>query len=247
MFNSLEARVVNAPTLAKDVDPDVLDLIRQLNPEIADEVQRVHTVFKRITNDEVKCADSVPVDYGVLLDFEYNGKKLTYEEMEFVATYIGNGFNSRRNLSAQTITNFVARPIVIMAMRELTKDAIRQYQVNPNKLMRELGNIVDGNISDVCDITAAGIVLKDFSTLPRHITGAVEEVHEIRNAQGVQIRVKMHDKMGAINTLTKVLGMLAPQVVDVNVHSELEVKLANAIARGKEPLMIEGECAKVDA
>jgi len=52
----------------------------------------------------------------------------------------------------------------------------------------------------------------------------------------------MHDKMGAINTLTKVLGMLAPQQLDVNVYSELEAKLANANARIKQPILIEGEC-----
>ncbi len=64
----------------------------------------------------------------------------------------------------------------------------------------------------------------------------------MRNAQGTQIRIKMHDKMGAINTLTKVLGMLAPQQLDVNVYSELEAKLANANARIKQPILIEGEC-----
>lgn len=131
-----------------------------------------------------------------------------------------------------------AKPRVLAALHEATKHAAQQWQISTSKVVRELASILDGNIADVCDVGPAGIIVKDFSKLPRHVTGAVQEIHETRNAQGTQIRIKLYDKMPAITLVTKLQGMAPAEKIDITVHG-LEDRLSAALQR--VPLEIEGE------
>jgi hypothetical protein len=131
-----------------------------------------------------------------------------------------------------------ATPVVLAALHEATKHARKQWQMNTGKVVREMASILSGNIADVCDIGPAGIVVKDFSTLPRHVTGAVQEVHETRNAQGTQIRIKLYDKTPILNLAVKLLALAPSEKLDVTVHG-LEDRLSAALQR--VPLEIEGE------
>ncbi len=130
--------------MAKNVDPAVLQLIKELNPAVADDIERARYINKGQTYAAEIPEDAIAFDYGELLAFEHNGVKLNAEELDFVASYIGRGFAPSRGLKSGEIAEMVIRLQVIMALKKMTEGAIRQYQVNPAKGMRELGNVLDG-------------------------------------------------------------------------------------------------------
>lgn len=222
------------------LDDETLDIIRSVNPDVADDIERSHTILRRIVPPDESPEDATPYDISKLVGFTYKGTKLEPKDLAFIVEYMGNGM---RAIGLRSGSACLTKPVVLAAIHELTKDAAKIFQINPNKIVRELGGILDGNISDVCDISAAGITLKDFSKLPRHVTAAVAEIHETRNAAGVTTRLRMHDKIGAATALARILGINVATKVDITIKNELEAKLSRALDREKD--FIEGVCVPV--
>lgn len=226
---------IGAGALAANGGRTALDIVRELRPDIADSFER----FQRVKRAKAQVSDleedHIPADLSFLTDFTYEGEHLTPDEITSVTELILHNGVSPRSKNPCVYD----KPRVLAALHEATKDAVRQLQINPTKIVRELANIMDGNISDVIHAGPGGIILKDFDTLPRHIKGCIQEIHEVRNAQGVQIKVKLFDKLNAINALTRIMGMNKDRV-EVDVTVGLADKLERALERVREPVCIEG-------
>lgn len=230
--------------MAPNVPEGVLAIIRQQRPDIADDIERVTALKRAKHQPDETLEDRIANDLTWLWDFEHQGVRLKPKEIDFVIQYVRNGFepSTALNKTGLSLDTAWANPTVLAALHEYTKNVPRQWQINPTKVVRQLHSVVTSNISDVCDITPAGVVLKDFSQLPRSVTDAVQEVHEIRNAQGTQIRVKFYDKLNAANILLKVMDAFPKEVLQVE-FGGLEEKLVSAMQRLRhdEPKDIEGE------
>jgi hypothetical protein len=235
----------NTRNLAVDVGSDL--------PEELQGLERLRTVLKRreVIPDLPDLEDS-PYDFTKLLDFTHNGVALTAVGIEFVIRYITSGFvtpirppgaNSKSH--NQKGVWLLAKPEIQAAIAMLTQNAIRQAQITPGKTIAELAAVAFSNLGDLCNVGPAGLSLKEFSSLPREVIAGVAEVHEIRNAQGTQIRIKMHDKIQALTTLAKLAGFMPSEKIDVDVTHKLEEKLNRALSRvNPNNDVIEGELAK---
>lgn len=231
--------------MAKDLGTDVLDDIRRVAPDVADGLERLTIHRRRSFQGDEEPGDETPADYSFLLDFEHGGTKLNPSELRAVMAYVGNGFQFPAG--DYIYQSLYTKPTVLAALRAVTADAVKQYQVSPTRMVRELSKLIDSNISDVMEIGPGGILVKDFSELPREITACVQEVHEVRNAQGTQIRVKLYDKIGAINTLCKLLGF-NKEKTEVNVTVDVADRLSAALQRlrtvpNRDADVIEGHLA----
>ena len=246
MGSSTNAERARRQNMARNVPSGVTDLICQHRPEVADDIARIHAIKKAKSHPDELPSDKLADDFTWLWDFTYEGQKLAEEEINFIILYMRDGFQTANKAYRDTISTGSsvvnearwAKPRVLAALHEATKHAVQQWQISTSKVVRELASILDGNIADVCDVGPAGIIVKDFSKLPRHVTGAVQEIHETRNAQGTQIRIKLYDKMPAITLVTKLQGMAPAEKIDITVHG-LEDRLSAALQR--VPLEIEGE------
>lgn len=230
--------------MAPNVPEGVLAVIRQTRPDLADDIERIKSLRRAKHQPDATMEDKIANDLTWLWDFEHQGQRLKPKEIDFLVDYIRSGLETpSKSLQRVGMSGTPwANPTVLAALHEYTKNVPRQWQINPTKIVRQLFSTVNSNISDVCDITPAGVVLKDFSKLPRSITDAVQEVHEIRNAQGTQIRVKFYDKLNAANILLKVMDAFPKEVLQVE-FGGLEEKLVSAMQRLRhdEPKDIEGE------
>lgn len=227
--------------MAGDLADPVLEALRAIAPSAADDIERIRAL-KKVTRNKPGTEDDTPFDTGLLANFTYEGRHLTAKEAATVISFLSHGFptiwKTQRDVKS---TTEMFTPAVLAALHELTKDALNQFQINPNKVVRALGAIMDGNIADVCDINAQGISVKDFSKLPRRVTAAVKEIQETRNAQGTTLRIQMHDPQVAINALARILGMNQDKLT-VDVSMDLTERLDRALARVEpKPMDIEGE------
>lgn len=211
----------------------MLEALREVDPELAEELSIIPTL--RFGPDE-EVEDRIADDYGWLWNFQHNNEIISLREANLVLKILSNPSN-RLNLERGWAT-----PMVLAALREATKEARVRYEISTNKVIRELGNILDSNITDFIDVDPTGIQVKDFSLIPRQKLAAIKAIHEIRNAQGVQIKIELHDKMAALNTAAKLLEMNPADKVEVKV-SGLADRLNAALERvGKDDeTIIEGE------
>lgn len=196
-------------------------------------------------------------DWTWLIDFTHQGQHLTEQEILFIIAYAKNGFQSIRDAlkeigkeqkagatdPGQPDISCTLSATVQAALSHATKHVVKGWECSLPKVHRTLFNILDSKVTDVMDVTAAGVALKDFADIPIEKLDAIQEIHETRNPQGTQIRVRFYDKIAAATTLARLLGGFAPEKIDVNINIQgFETRLASALQRiGKDPDVIEGE------
>ena len=250
--------IPNGKPMATDDSAALLDL---LPTELREDLRRSHAIKKSRQMVPVDPEDPA-TDWTWLFDFEHQGKRLTAEEIQFIVAYAGTGFgcvtSALRQVKNTGITKkcntrpkeldmaaYALSATVQAALATATRNAVKTWQSSLPKVHDTMVNILDAKVSDVMDVSAAGIVLKDFSEIPPEKLAAIQEIHEQRNAAGTQIRVKFYDKIAAATVLSRMLGGFAPEKLEVSVDAKgFEQRLANALSRiGKDPdpTVIEGE------
>lgn len=255
MENHAEYQAVNKNPLAPDLPEDVRALIPA---DIAEDLQRVRAVQRGRLLPTLAEEEGNATDWTWLIDFTHQGQHLTEQEILFIIAYAKNGFQSiqealkecGKEQKSSKPTDPTAPDVscllsatVQAALSRATKHIVKGWECSLPKVHRTLFNILDSKPTDVMDVTAAGIALKNFSQIPIDKLDAIQEIHETRNPQGTQIRVRFYDKIAAATTLARLLGGFAPEKVDININIQgFETRLASALQRiGKDPDVIEGE------
>jgi len=111
---------------------------------------------------------------------------------------------------------------------EEEKARLMQYvNVTQEQIVNELSKIAFGNIGELVSWTAEGeLVYKSSEELTADQTAAIEEITNTKkfdnqgNPLGVDVKLKMHNKLKALDQLSKILGIYKDS-------SELEVKVIN--------------------
>lgn len=231
--------------MAQDIPEDVYALIAKHNPAVAESLERLKPIRRaRYVSDRTP-EEMKADDYTWLWDFEYEGKKLTAKEITFLIAFAGTGFENLRHALYEAGMGAPTDPwmnaTLNAALHEMTKDSVRQWQSNAGKVGRLLFNILNAKITDVIDVTPGGIVAKDLSKVHPDTLDAIQEIHETRNHQGVQLRVKMYDKIAAAGTAMRMLGMHREDTLRVE-FSVLDERLSTALQRiSRDPEALEGE------
>lgn len=104
---------------------------------------------------------------------------------------------------------------------------MEQINVTQAQIVSELSKIAFGNIGELVSWTAEGeLVYKSSEDLTADQTAAIEEITNTKkfdnqgNPLGVDVKLKMHNKLKALDQLSKILGIYKDS-------SELEVKVIN--------------------
>ena len=81
-------------------------------------------------------------------------------------------------------------------------------QIDANDIAEELRRIGFADLSRIGQWSDKGFALKDSSELDPELTAAISEVAEIKHRdESTGVKVKMHDKLGALDRLAKILGL----------------------------------------
>lgn len=203
--------------------------LSELDEQIAQGISRLQSAKRAKNPTDLAVEDLIADDYTWLWDFTYQGKPLTGGEIDFLIAFARTGFAHPPSIDYKD-RPMLGRPQVQAALHEATKNAAHRWQISANKVGRELATILDGNITDFLDAGPTGIVLKDLTQIDRFKTGAIQEIHEIRNAQGVQIRIKLYDKIAAINTAARIMNLFPKETLQVEITG-LEDRLERAMQR----------------
>ena len=142
-------------------------------------------------------------------------KKLTDKQKAFVAEYLvdlnataaatraGYAPKSARKVGS----NLLTLPHVQAAIEEALTERRERVEVTQDQVVAELARIAFGNPRDVMGWGPGGVDLRPSSELTPDQAAMVAEVSETTSQNGGSLRLKVHDKVRALELLGKHLGM----------------------------------------
>ena len=105
--------------------------------------------------------------------------------------------------ASQLLTNNNVRETV----EENIEATLKKLGITRERIMKEYRRLAFANNRKVMTWGPNGVLLKDSDKLSREDSAAVAEVSETTSKDGGSLRLKMHDKKGALDALAKISNM----------------------------------------
>jgi phage terminase small subunit len=137
---------------------------------------------------------------------------LTARQRQFVSEYLvdlnATAAARRAGYSAKTCNEIAMKvkrhPLVAKAIADALAE---RAGITRTFIVDELAKVARANAGDYFAWGPGGIVVKDSATLSEDQKAAVAEVSQTVTEAGGTVRVKLHDKVAALEKLGKVLGL----------------------------------------
>jgi phage terminase small subunit len=118
---------------------------------------------------------------------------------------IRSGYSEKT--ARQMGTENLSKPVIQERIAELRLQASAESGVTPARVLKELGRIAFADPRNVMRWGAKGVELIDSATLSDDDAATVAEASETKTKGGGSIRLKMHDKVAALDKIARHLGM----------------------------------------
>ena len=134
------------------------------------------------------------------------------------------GYSTRtcRTIGAENLT----KPDIRRRIKNLIGKRSDRLKIKGDDVLRMLTLIARANISDLVEFGPGGVELKDSKSLPRELSYLVAEVSQTVTKHGGSQRLKMHDKIKAMDLLGRHLGLWGgdeessgPPVINIEVRT----------------------------
>jgi phage terminase small subunit len=164
--------------------------------------------------------------------------ELTERQRAFVREYLTgvNATEAARHAgysagSASRIAYALLRhPKVAVLIEQGNERRAEKRRITADRVVEELGRMAFANIRDYVDWNSEGVELRDKSLLDPEETAAIADI-EPKGTNGKLTRLKLYDKLAALNALARHLGMIGGKTALGPVDESEERKAANAELR----------------
>ena len=104
----------------------------------------------------------------------------------------------------------ILKPLPRAALAERIKEEAQKQDLSPDTLIQEYYNIAYSTQADYFNIGSFGeLVLKPWDEIPSEKLSAIKTITSKMTMRGNEFQIVMHDKKGAMDTLAKLMGMVA--------------------------------------
>lgn len=150
-------------------------------------------------------------------------QKLNYFEIKFCQEYLLDFNGTRayerakgdtketknRNSAGVLASRLLARKDIQEKLRELLKGPTKEYEINLDRLLKELSTIAYSDIINFLekDPETGSWIIKELEELPRHLTPAIKKLTCTYTDKGYKQTIEMHSKEGALDLLSKYAGL----------------------------------------
>lgn len=128
--------------------------------------------------------------------------------------------------AADTGSRLVRHPAVAAALAVAQDSALKRLAVTEDRVLTEIARIAFADLTDYLTWGPDGTVLKSSAMLDDDQSAAVAEVAETTAGR---VRLKLHDKVRALDALAKRLGLLADPAADAARHEDWLARLVAAM------------------
>ena len=114
-------------------------------------------------------------------------------------------------------TRLVGKSSISEEISKRMADRSKRTEITQDRVLRELAAIAFQNSKNLFEWDSSGVRLKASKDLTDDEAAAVSDVSEIRSKEGITVKVRVFDKMRALELLAKHLGMLTDKIQTENV------------------------------
>jgi phage terminase small subunit len=130
------------------------------------------------------------------------------------------GYSSKT--AAEQASRMLTLPNIKERIAELDKNILESVNVSAIMIANELKKVAFASLSD----TRKGwMQLVDFEKLPEEVKCAISEISYEEREGGTWVKIKMHDKLKALDSLSKMCGFQAPDKVDATIKGDMVHKV----------------------
>lgn len=119
------------------------------------------------------------------------------------ATRAGYSGKTARQMGAENLS----KPDIQAALRDAMEARSRRTEVTADAVISELAAIAFANMSDYLDWGPNGVALRGKAELTRNQCAALAEISETLTKSGATRRIKLYDKISALEKLGRHLGL----------------------------------------
>jgi Phage terminase, small subunit len=124
---------------------------------------------------------------------------------EYIADFNGTRAAKAAKYSKKTayaIANRLLKRVEVQRrIEELKEQATRKAGVTLKRVLEELGTLAFSNISDYLEFGPDGVSIRESVKMSREVLACVAEVSEVTTNQGKRVKLKLHDKAKALDSL----------------------------------------------
>jgi len=104
------------------------------------------------------------------------------------------------------------KPMIKEALKVAQENLSRRTQVTQERVIAELAAIAFSNIGDIVSWCPNGLSVKSADELTPEILSAIADVSKSAVKEGGMVRVRLYDKLRALELLGKYLGLFTERV-----------------------------------
>lgn len=105
-------------------------------------------------------------------------------------------------------------------IKEIQEGLQKRHDISKDKIVNELKGIIETNVLDYIEVQGSGanqcIVIKDLSQLTKEQQKSIKSIEPTRDG----IKVEFHDKITALDRLSKMFGYDAPKKIDATTNGK---------------------------
>lgn len=146
--------------------------------------------------------------------------------------------------SVSKASQLMSMPKIKTAIQDFQRESVQDIGVTPERILKELRDIAFANLKDILIQDADGNTTVDLSKLDPSKASSMSEL-VVKNTKGKKdVKIKLNDKITALVTLGKHLGMFREQI-DIKATHSLEKLIEQSFlgdiidSEVVEPLLIE--------
>lgn len=106
----------------------------------------------------------------------------------------------------------LSKPVIQEYIQELMDERSKRVQINADNVLQEIGLIGFANAKDYFEWTETGVRLKPSEELTREQASVIAELQENVSESGRSLKIKLYDKLSALEKLGKHLKLFTDKV-----------------------------------
>lgn len=177
--------------------------------------------------------------------------KLTDRDMKVIDNYFTNGWKKAKALKDAGFVSgksyvhaFYKKPLVVQEIQRRRDSEADKYEVTRERLIQEYAKLAYNSLGDLVEIAEDGTGWIDLRKLTPGRRAALaefstDEYKEERGEGGAvvkKMRVKFHDKKGALDSLARIMGLFQEKVQVTG-----ELSLVERIQQGRKRAFAESK------
>ncbi len=112
--------------------------------------------------------------------------------------------------TARRAADYLRKPHILDAIARAKAERVGVLKITAERVLAEYARVAFANMADYVRFGPDGVLVQPMDALTADQTAAIAEVSDSKTTRGGVVRLKLHDKLAALNALARHVGLAQP-------------------------------------